>query len=551
MSQFDFPVIDPLVTTGTELADYLNSWVPALESNHTGATRPSYLPAGGIWTQQVSPTDWRLMLYTGSTDAQIALVDPTTGVVSPAFTNLTLTGNLTAGNAVSDSHAFMGPVTMTAAVGVAGLSVIASGGDRLTITPQAAASGVALMVRNVGSTDYEPLDIRGESITLNYRTGVNTFAAGITLAATGAVTISNTLGITGALTAGSFSGPHNGTLGATTPDTATVTTLTVNTNANPDANDGAALGTGALSWSDLFLATGGVINWANGNVILTHAAGILTVSTGDLRVTTAGTNAASVVTVGGTQTLTGKTLTSPTIGTAPTAAGATWANLGTVTTADINGGTIDGTVIGGASAAAGTFTNLTATGIAAVGTTTSATTALNLAASTTGVSSLRLAHGAAPSAPVNGDVWTTTAGLFARINGTTISAGGGVIPAPIRNSLGADVALNNTAAFFDGPSVAQGSTGTWFVSGTVTVNDSAGAGQFIVKLWDGTNVIATAVSFVQSATRAEAITLSGYITSPVGNLRLSVKDASATTGRIVFNESGLTNDSNITAFRIA
>ena len=42
-----------------------------------------------------------------------------------------------------------------------------------------------------------------------------------------------------------------------------------------------------------------------------------------------------------------------------TAAGGTCANLGTVTTVDINGGTIDGAVIGAASAAAGTFTSLT------------------------------------------------------------------------------------------------------------------------------------------------------------------------------------------------
>jgi hypothetical protein len=39
----------------------------------------------------------------------------------------------------------------------------------------------------------------------------------------------------------------------------------------------------------------------------------------------------------------------------------TIANLGTVTTVDINGGTVDGATIGGASAAAGTFTTLTAT----------------------------------------------------------------------------------------------------------------------------------------------------------------------------------------------
>lgn len=39
----------------------------------------------------------------------------------------------------------------------------------------------------------------------------------------------------------------------------------------------------------------------------------------------------------------------------------TWSDLGTVTTVDINGGTIDGSVIGGAAAAAGTFTTLAGT----------------------------------------------------------------------------------------------------------------------------------------------------------------------------------------------
>ena len=46
-----------------------------------------------------------------------------------------------------------------------------------------------------------------------------------------------------------------------------------------------------------------------------------------------------------------------------TFAGQTISNLGTVTTADINGGNIDGTIIGASSAAAGTFTTFTSTGI--------------------------------------------------------------------------------------------------------------------------------------------------------------------------------------------
>lgn len=46
----------------------------------------------------------------------------------------------------------------------------------------------------------------------------------------------------------------------------------------PLTSDAAALGTGSLMWSDLFLASGGVINFNNGNVTLTHAAGFLTIN---------------------------------------------------------------------------------------------------------------------------------------------------------------------------------------------------------------------------------------------------------------------------------
>ena len=46
-----------------------------------------------------------------------------------------------------------------------------------------------------------------------------------------------------------------------------------------------------------------------------------------------------------------------------TAAGGTCANLGTVTTVDINGGTVDGAIIGGTSAAAGTFAAIVGTSL--------------------------------------------------------------------------------------------------------------------------------------------------------------------------------------------
>lgn len=58
--------------------------------------------------------------------------------------------------------------------------------------------------------------------------------------------------------------------------------------------------------------------------------------------------------------------------------------------------------------------------VAVNGATASTTTGLITSAGTTGVSSLRIPHGEAPSSPVDGDMWTTTAGLFVRINGATV-----------------------------------------------------------------------------------------------------------------------------------
>lgn len=55
-----------------------------------------------------------------------------------------------------------------------------------------------------------------------------------------------------------------------------------------------------------------------------------------------------------------------------------------------------------------------------IGQTPATATWLSLAAGTTAKSSLRIPHGAAPTSPVNGDMWTTTAGLFVRINGVTV-----------------------------------------------------------------------------------------------------------------------------------
>ena len=49
-----------------------------------------------------------------------------------------------------------------------------------------------------------------------------------------------------------------------------------------------------------------------------------------------------------------------------------------------------------------------------------AATSLQLQAPTTANATINLPHGTAPTSPTNGDCWTTTAGLYCRINGSTV-----------------------------------------------------------------------------------------------------------------------------------
>lgn len=70
----------------------------------------------------------------------------------------------------------------------------------------------------------------------------------------------------------------------------------------------------------------------------------------------------------------------------------------------LTGGTISGNL-----AVTGGTTLVT---VSAAGKVTTAPPTISLAG-------LNLPHGTAPTIPTNGDLWTTTAGLFARINGTT------------------------------------------------------------------------------------------------------------------------------------
>lgn len=90
--------------------------------------------------------------------------------------------------------------------------------------------------------------------------------------------------------------------------------------------------------------------------------------------------------------------------------------------------------------------------------------------SAAGGATIGIAHGAAPSAPVDGDLWTTTAGLYARINGATVGpfgagGGGGISDAPndgkfyVRKSLAWDDFTDDLALKADVSALTSGLAG--------------------------------------------------------------------------------------------
>lgn len=129
-------------------------------------------------------------------------------------------------------------------------------------------------------------------------------------------------------------------------------------------------------------------------------------------------------------------------------------------------------------------------------------------------------------------------------NYATLSAG------QLTNSLGGNVAMNNTANYFPGPTVAQGVTGIWWAAGSVSVTDTAAGANIVCKLWDGTTVISSGSVTTTTIGQNLQLGLSGFLASPAGNIRIDCRDTTATTGLIGASFSGNGKDSTVSAFRI-
>ena len=136
-------------------------------------------------------------------------------------------------------------------------------------------------------------------------------------------------------------------------------------------------------------------------------------------------------------------------------------------------------------------------------------------ASTATRAGINIPHGAAPSAPVNGDWWTTTAGAFVRINGVTENL---LTPANGVTKTGTPVA--NQVAYFSDVDTIQGHTSMTYDSanGALTVseirrptdtfqirvndrlgtNDGLGMGAFFSGSWGSGGEIGIAWGITQS-----------------------------------------------------
>lgn len=151
-------------------------------------------------------------------------------------------------------------------------------------------------------------------------------------------------------------------------------------------------------------------------------------------------------------------------------------------------------------------------------------------AATTSIPSIRLPHGTAPSSPTNGDMWTTTNGLFVQINGSTSSILSGTLTSgqvPYANGTAsltssAKMIYSNSTGF----NVNLASTGTDNLTLGTAAGDLLGTGSRNVAL--GINAGTT----LDNANDSVAI---GYnalsaLASPSGNVAIGSGAADGVTG---------------------
>jgi len=119
----------------------------------------------------------------------------------------------------------------------------------------------------------------------------------------------------------------------------------------------------------------------------------------------------------------------------------------------------------------------------------------------------------------------------------------------VSNFTVADISITNTS-YTDGPSVAQGTTGVWYASGSITFTDGVGAANVSGILWDGQTIVASGNVNINAATAMRTMSLSGIFTNPSTNIKISALNQTRAAGLLKNTVSGSSRDCSLYAFRI-
>jgi len=202
----------------------------------------------------------------GSLVVAAASITDTSGAITFGNENLSTTGTLAAGTTT------IGTLTVAAASITDSSGTISFGNENLTTSGVVTAGGITLGSAVLIEAELEMLD----GITA----GTAAASKALVLDSSKDIGTIRNLTIDGVFTDGNYSFDTSGnvtglgTIGSgniTSTGTVQGTTITATTAFVPDASDGAALGTTALEFSDLFLADAAAINFGDDqDVTLTH-----------------------------------------------------------------------------------------------------------------------------------------------------------------------------------------------------------------------------------------------------------------------------------------
>jgi hypothetical protein len=175
-----------------------------------------------------------------------------------------------------------------------------------------------------------------------------------------------------------------------------------------------------------------------------------------------------------------------------------------------------------------------------------AATTLQVNASGTGAASINIPHGTAPTAPNNGDCWTTTTGLFCRVNGATVGPYSNASAITAKDE-GSSLTTATTSVDFVGSGVTATNTG-----GAVTITIPGGAAGTVTATGTPASGNLTKFSGAASVTNADLsgdVTTSGALATTITNDAVSyakIQNVSAASKLIGRGDSGSGDPQEIT-----